>query len=58
MKKTYSERNEVRSHIIGVPLNDEEKRSLEEFAKKQGLTKAGFLRMILITEIEKSKNKE
>lgn len=52
MKKEYSNREMVRGYILGVPLNEEEKVRLETFAKKQGLTKAGFARMVLMREIE------
>lgn len=55
MKKKYSDHETVRSHILGVPLNEDEKSQLEQMAKSQGLTRAGFARMIIMKEIEKNK---
>lgn len=55
MKTKYSNREIVRSHLLGVPLNEEEKNQLKQMAKIQGLTQAGFARMIIMKEIEKGK---
>ena len=55
MKTKYSNPETVRGYILGVPLNEEEKKKLKEMAKSQGLTQAGFARMIIMKEIEKNK---
>lgn len=55
MKTKYSNREIVRGHLLGVPLNEEEKNQLKQMAKIQGLTQAGFARMIIMKEIEKGK---
>jgi hypothetical protein len=56
MKKNRQKEDGIRSYLVGVSFNAREKKMLENLAKKQGLTKAGFLRVIFMREIEQRGN--